>query len=196
MCTIRPPPSCSRFGAALLCCICHLQGRVWHTSNESVQWSGASLRRRHEGTAFAQVITPCRRMTFRHNGNNYEAPTAATDSPQEPVARAGGTSYCTPIVRSVPPNCRSSTGRCKQHDDSHVIKSAGNSRTFCGAAVRDNRRSNRNILCDTARALRPKLQTVVNGANLKHGGRPDTVVTPCQAASARHWPSGSRRAAR
>ena len=58
-------------------------------SDEAVQWSDASLGCPQEGMAYAQVITPGRRMTFRHNEDTYEVHTATADSPQEPVSCEG-----------------------------------------------------------------------------------------------------------
>ena len=62
-------------------------------SDEIVQWSDASLGCPQEGMGWAQVITPGRRMTFRHNENTYEVHMGTADSGQEPVSREGGISY-------------------------------------------------------------------------------------------------------
>ena len=62
-------------------------------NDEAVQWPDASLGCPQGGMMYAQVITPGRRMTFRHNENTYEVHTADASSSIKPVSCEGGVSY-------------------------------------------------------------------------------------------------------
>ena len=65
-------------------------------SDDAVQWSDASLGCPQEGVAYAQVITPGRRITFSHNGERYEVHTGdqpTAGSQPHMVSCEGGNSY-------------------------------------------------------------------------------------------------------
>ena len=65
-------------------------------SDESVQWADSSLGCPVPGMMYLQVITPGHRITFNHNGTDYEVHTAVggDSGPQPPmVSCEGGVSY-------------------------------------------------------------------------------------------------------